>query len=459
MDKQFLESSEFYSARFHNFSTLIIVPITLMLLGVVIFSLFGKREITINGTGTLEAVGITPIIQSTSNSSIKKSYLEEGKYVHKGEILLVYSNVVNNNKLKLYRKQKENLKKQLDSLNLLKQGVFLNKDVFTKNDSFGYHDLLKSYLNQRNIYSTENQMLSQKSENNQSKEAALTKIEQTVVDRDKNNIQAYQALYNSIKNDTTYSNNAKYSYLYQEYKTKLSSISSSSDKDSLKDEYLSEVQQQIDSLNDSLSTAKIQVEELQDFDDSSYSISVNNQKLKTLQSDQLNKVAEDLSKVKQDLQQLKTNMINLNNSKKEYTIRASKSGVLHIDNEYVGKKYISAGTEIAQIYPILRKQKNLKLVAYVSAADISSVKTGQIMRYKVTRNVPEPIIISGIIKKISVSPINVGKGNYYVVTAIAKAESSEKNLLKYGMTGTSSIITGKKTFFNYYKDKLLGRND
>lgn len=129
MDKKFLESSEFYSARFNNFSTLVIAPIALLLFGLLIFSFFAQREITINGTGTIEPLNTVTSIQATVNSAVTHNYLEEGKYVHQGQILLRYSNLSNQSKLHLYQSQKKNLLGQLDSLNLLKQGITLNKDA------------------------------------------------------------------------------------------------------------------------------------------------------------------------------------------------------------------------------------------------------------------------------------------------------------------------------------------
>lgn len=130
MEDKFLESSEFYSARFRNFSTMIIIPFTILLLAVVIFSFFGKKEITIQGAGTLEALGNNPVIQATVNSPIEKNYLKEGKYVKKGDTLLVYNNVNIQDKGKLYNSQKEILDRQLAALNLLKQGVQDNHDSF-----------------------------------------------------------------------------------------------------------------------------------------------------------------------------------------------------------------------------------------------------------------------------------------------------------------------------------------
>lgn len=83
MRKDLLESGEFYGIRFQNFSTLLIIPVTLLLMGTILFSLVAKREIVINGTGT---------VQPTVNSAIKKNYLVEGALVKKGQKLLVYTN-------------------------------------------------------------------------------------------------------------------------------------------------------------------------------------------------------------------------------------------------------------------------------------------------------------------------------------------------------------------------------
>ncbi|WP_236723749.1 hypothetical protein [Lactiplantibacillus plantarum] len=85
MRKDLLESGEFYGIRFQNFSTLLIIPVTLLLMGTILFSLVAKREIVINGTGTVQPTGTVPVIQATVNSAIKKNYLVEGARVKKGK--------------------------------------------------------------------------------------------------------------------------------------------------------------------------------------------------------------------------------------------------------------------------------------------------------------------------------------------------------------------------------------
>lgn len=380
MEDKFLESSEFYSARFRNFSTMIIIPFTILLLVVVIFSFFGKKEITIQGAGTLEALGNNPVIQSTVNSPIEKNYLKEGKYVKKGDTLLIYNNVSIQDKGKLYNSQKEILDRQLAALNLLKQGVQDNHDSFGEDDEFGYRNDLKSYLQQRNTYLTENTMIQDKSKNDKAKQS---------------------------------------------------------------------------SINNELKKQSGSATSIADFDSSKYNIEINNQKISDLQSSKLSSIDQEIIKIKQNISELNANINENNNTNREYKVKAVRDGILHINDEYSESHYISAGANLAQILPVLKNQKTLKVKAYVSTADISSIKVGQKVRFKVTRNVSKPIILTGKIYKISISPVEIGKENYYQIEAKTDIENTNKDLLKYGMQGRMVVITGKTTFFEYYKNKLF----
>ena len=52
-DKKLLESSELYDKRYRNFSTLIILPLFLLLIGGLTFTLFAHKELTVMSTGVL----------------------------------------------------------------------------------------------------------------------------------------------------------------------------------------------------------------------------------------------------------------------------------------------------------------------------------------------------------------------------------------------------------------------
>ncbi|WEV40252.1 HlyD family efflux transporter periplasmic adaptor subunit [Lactobacillus sp. ESL0681] len=364
MDQKYLESSEFYTKRFNNFSTMIIIPMALIIVVVLAFSFWGQKEITIAGMGTIEPKHAAAVVQSSSTNVIKRNLLHEGKLVKRGELLLVYNASADQHKQQYYKQQQSNLQQQQTSLNLLKQGISQNQDVFTTDDEYGYRAILKDYLAQRQIVLTQNEQANQQhKDHHQSKK------------------------------------------------------------------------------------------------DTDYQLQENNSKLDSLQMQELEKVSQQLVDNRQKLQEVAANIDNLTDQAKTYRIKAPKSGVLHINDQYQKAQYIPAGSEVAQIYPVLQKQTELQLKSYVSTADISSVKRGQKIRFKITRNVPKPVIITGKIKQISVSPVNIDKQQTaYVVTSTAQVSPATRKLLKYGMVGSTSIITGKRSFFNYYKDKLLNQN-
>ena len=298
-------------------------------------------------------------------------------------------------------------------------------------------------------------MLAAKSSAASTKKATLAKTAQQVVSNTKTNLDAYQALYNAVANGSKYANSAKYGSVFNEYVAKSKEANNANDKKEVKSATLADIQQQIDTLQDSLSSAKVQLEELQGFDDTKYSVETNNTKLAMLKNDQLSEVAEKRMKAEQDLRTVKADIDSLTTQSKSYTIKATKTGVLHVAG---GAKYVSSGAEIAKILPIIKQQRRVNVKLYISTADISSVKVKQAIRFKVTRNVPKPIILDGVVTKIGVSPVEESKATFYEVTAAVPITADQAQLLRYGMIGQTAIITGKVTWFDYYKDKVLDNN-
>ncbi|SPE08927.1 hypothetical protein LAP8965_03021 [Lactiplantibacillus plantarum] len=104
-----------------------------------------------------------------------------------------------------------------------------------------------------------------------------------------------------MANGSKYANSAKYGSVFNEYVAKSKDANNANDKKEVKSATLADIQQQIDTLQDSLSSAKVQLEELPDFDDTKYSVETNNTKLAMLKNDQLSEVAEKRMKAEQDL--------------------------------------------------------------------------------------------------------------------------------------------------------------
>lgn len=148
MNEKYFESAEFYQKRFHNFASLWVVPCFLLLLFVVGFSVFAKKEVTLSSRGTIEATRVVDQIQSTSNSPIQVNHLKENKEIKKGEILVEYQGDQEKQQGMSLTQQFDLLKKQEEQLKLLKTSIETGESQFTGTEHFGYDQLFKDYQQQ-----------------------------------------------------------------------------------------------------------------------------------------------------------------------------------------------------------------------------------------------------------------------------------------------------------------------
>ena len=90
MHLEFLESAEFYNRRYHNFSSRVIFPMSLLVVFTFGFAMFAEKEISLSSKATVEPSRIIANIQSTSNRRMVVNYLEENKQVQQGDLLVQY---------------------------------------------------------------------------------------------------------------------------------------------------------------------------------------------------------------------------------------------------------------------------------------------------------------------------------------------------------------------------------
>ena len=87
---EFLESTEFYNRRYHNFSSRVIFPMSLLVVFMFGFAMFAEKEISLSSKATVEPSRIIANIQSTSNRRMVVNYLEGNKQVQQGDLLVQY---------------------------------------------------------------------------------------------------------------------------------------------------------------------------------------------------------------------------------------------------------------------------------------------------------------------------------------------------------------------------------
>ena len=85
---EFLESAEFYNRRYHNFSSRVIFPMSLLVVFMFGFAMFAEKEISLSSKATVEPSRIIANIQLTSNRRMVVNYLEGNKQVQQGDLLV-----------------------------------------------------------------------------------------------------------------------------------------------------------------------------------------------------------------------------------------------------------------------------------------------------------------------------------------------------------------------------------
>ena len=83
------------------------------------------------------------------------------------------------------------------------------------------------------------------------------------------------------------------------------------------------------------------------------------------------------------------------------------------------------------------------------------MKKGQTTRLSLERKGNDKLTVEGKINNVASSATTTKKGNLFKVTAKVKLSKKESKLVKYGMTGKTVTVIDKKTYFDYFKDKLL----
>lgn len=301
MDPKFLQSAEFYRRRYHNFATLLIVPLVCLIIFLVIFLCFAKKEITVISTGEVAPTKVVDVIQSYSDSSIIKNNLDNNAAVEKGDVLIEYLENASPNR-------------QTEQKNIIKE-------------------------RQKREEKEKKKHRNSKKKKSKSKKASKDKKKKS--------------------------------------KNKKDEESSSDDE----------------------------------------------------------------------------------NETKKVSIFASEDGIIHTNPKYDGANIIPKQTEIAQIYPDIQKTRKVLITYYASSDDVVSMKKGQTARLSLEKKGNDKVVIEGKINNVASSATTTKKGNLFKVTAKVKVSKKNSKLIKYGMTGKTVTVIDKKTYFDYFKDKLLHKMD
>ncbi|VTS35232.1 transport protein ComB [Streptococcus pseudoporcinus] len=140
---------------------------------------------------------------------------------------------------------------------------------------------------------------------------------------------------------------------------------------------------------------------------------------------------------------------------KKNKIVAKSDGILHIEPNIVKSNIIPKGTPIVKILPEIGKVKKIKIKFYVLSKDISNLEIGDDLKFYIHVSSNKKVELHSKITEIDSSATETKQGNLFKISSEYVINDSMAKNIRYGMSGNIVIITGKKTYLDYYINKLI----
>lgn len=449
MNPKLFKSAEFYQRRYHNFATLLIVPLVLLLSFLLIFSLFAQKEITVTSRGEITPTQVIASIQSTSNNTITTNNLSNNQLVKKDDVVIKYAETMEKSQKQALETQLATLNRQKTAIETLKESLSQGNNLFTGEDEFGYINTFNNFITQ----SQDIELGISKTNAEVNNQLALAGNTATAIEKQINNIYKQIAEYEELSQAIT--NKSSSLSASNPHKATLNSYLVQSQQQSqqgLADQYLSQINQSISSLKSSIASLNIQragTGSVATYDNSLGT------KVEVLRTQFLQSASQQLTTVETQITELTAQLGQANVNFEHNTIKAPGTGIIHLNSEFDGKTLIPNGSEIAQIYPNIQETKEVLITYYVTSEYVPLLKEEQVARLKLEKIGNQSITIIGKIHSIDRTATKTEQGNLFKVTALAQLPDKDSNIIQYGLQGQVTSIIDKKTYFDYYKDKIF----
>lgn len=442
----------FTSGRYHNFATLLIVPLILLVGFLLTFSLFAKKEVTVTSRGEITPTTIIASIQSTSNNPITTNNLANNKLVKKNELIIQYAETMESSQKQALETQLATLNRQKTGLETLKESLAQGTNLFTGEDEFGYINTFNNFITQ----SQDIELGISKINAEVGNQAALAGNTIAAIDTQINQIYHQIAEYEELRQAIT--NRQTSLSAGNPHQATLNNFLAQSQQDSqtgLTDQYLSQINQSISGLESSIASLNIQragTGSVATYDNSFVT------KVEVLRTQFLQSASQQLTTLETQIPELAAQLEQASVRLENNTITAPETGVIHLNSEFEGKSLIPSGSEIAQIYPDINQTKEFLITYYVTSEHVALLKEEQDVRLSLEKVGNQSITVIGKIKSIDKTATKTEEGNLFKVTALAQLSDKHGDIIQYGLQGRVTSIIAKKTYFDYYKDKLLSNN-
>ena len=452
-DNEWIDYSIVYSQRHKKFYRWVIYPIIFLFLVISFFLIFAKTEVVVR-TAAILTPRETISIQVPIATSLKENYIEENTYVKEGDILAVFDTESLMTEKVFLELENEKLLDHKDSAELFIDSLLSEKNEFLEEDSYGYYNLLNSFIAEKQISKFNEAQIS---ETSSAEKEAHQKMMHTLDDQ-----------LVKLKNKQDELNKLRHAWINKKELTGISTELTTKHKlwleqikntpEEQKEQERITISTQIDEL---ISSTNRELEQL-DEQKATLSLPISSENQLMIQKENITRIKHEfIAQTKQDLISIKDQidennklLDDLSNQIRSATVTAPINGTMHVIEELNTSNTSPIGAVLAEIYPV-SINNSPTFTAQVSASEMTHVEKGLDVNFKLDKKGISPKVIKGKLTEISEMSIVEEGRVYYTV----KGElQTEEEPFRHGLTGELSMILGKKTYWQIIKDILLNRS-
>ena len=456
MNNEWKNTSTIYLQQYSHYYRWILYPLSIFFLGVLLFLFFGSSEQVVHGNGMLSAETIIPI-QIPVEASIKENNLKDNLKVNKGDTLIVFEMddlVEQKNQLDSEIKI---LDEKIEKKDLLIKSLEKEENLFTVEDSYGYSNQVESFLNEKEqVLQTVQQLESNYKNTSQIAEKNIHELN--------NQIQKNQNKINEMKEiRISWSKQQMISGYSDEYMSKYTSWKKQIDqaqeteKDRIKSDILSEIDQtimQIDQIIDQLSLQKEAIEvPLNPTSEVNSQIAAINQ----LREQKIADAKEQSNELSTEKEEKTIALKSVERELKSQSILAPDQGTIHLKESYEKTKDIAKGSVVAEIYQN-DNQNTMVVDAQITSEKMIGIKVGMPISMRLDSNDGSKYVLKGKVTDISTTSSITEAGNFFAVKGQVKIPVNKQKAIRYGLTGDVSFVVGKKSYWDQIIDFLFSNN-
>lgn len=445
----YLRSSEHYNSSHSKFYRWVTYPVGLLLVGVLIFTVFGTYESSVSTTASITS-DYASTIQTPLEASIVTNNLQEGKYVKKSTVLLKFDiNDIAAQHQQLQETLKRDLKK-LSAANLCSKSIKNNQDKFETDDEFGYHQQVIAFLAQKEASEQASSQSEQTYEAaNDAFFKAKSNVQEAIKEQSEKLAEWESALTSWEKNNDFGTHEKDTSSINNQLNTLKRQFDETptEQQESIRNTISANIQAQIDQSQSTLSQLKLSDGTTATPVAPNGDVATISANLASEQAQLIQSCEEQISSLDTEISTIRPQIITLNKQIEAATVRADQSGYIHLIDNYQKQGIYSKGTQLAQILP-MQKTNQLGFTTVVTSNQISGIKKGQLVRFQIQSSDSRTKIITGKISRIATTSSQTKQGSFFKVTGKLKAGATK---LHYGQVGKMQIITQRMS----YLDKLL----